>query len=41
MLTLAGVFPGGGIATVLALLAAIVVFALGMVADLVKATRSE
>jgi glycosyltransferase involved in cell wall biosynthesis len=41
MLTLAGVFPGGGIATVLALIAAIVVFALGLLADLVKATRSE
>lgn len=40
-LTLAGVFPGGGIATVLALVAAITVFALGMVADVVKAGRSE
>jgi glycosyltransferase involved in cell wall biosynthesis len=41
ILTLAGLFPGGGIATVLALVSAIVVFALGLVADLVKATRSD
>jgi glycosyltransferase involved in cell wall biosynthesis len=41
LLTLGGLFPGGGIATVLALVAAIVVFALGLLADLVRASRGD
>jgi glycosyltransferase involved in cell wall biosynthesis len=40
-LALAGFFPGGGIAAVGALVAAVVVFALGLVADSIKAARSE
>jgi glycosyltransferase involved in cell wall biosynthesis len=41
VLTMADFFPGGGIATVLALLAAIVVFALGLLADLIQGSRFQ